>query len=109
MVAAIGTFKFDDLEENICLLLLEEALKAPIEARFCSKELPIITNNSMNFFSATKYISLLQGGFFNWSARFSVLSGLVKLYLPCIAFFSVPKVFFFLQVLARLCAVETDV
>ena len=46
--AAIET-KFDDLEENIRLLLLEEALKAPIEARCCSKEFPIITNNNMNF------------------------------------------------------------
>ena len=46
--AAIET-KFDDLEENIRLLLLEEALKAPIEARCCSKEFPIITNKNMNF------------------------------------------------------------
>ena len=46
--AAIET-KFDDLEENIRLLLLEEVLKAPIEARCCSKEFPIITNNNMNF------------------------------------------------------------
>ena len=94
MVAAMGTYKFDDLEENICLLLLKEAFKAPIEARCCSKEFPIITNNSMNFFSATKYVSL---------------SELEKLFLPCLAFLSVPKVFFFLQILARLCAVETDV
>ena len=96
MVAAIGTFKFDDLEENICLLLLKEAFKAPIVARCCSKEFPIITNNNMNFCQPRKYVSLS-------------LSGLVKLLLPCLAFLSVPKVFFFLQILARLCAVETDV
>ena len=47
MVAAIETLKLDDLEENICLLLLEEALKAPKEALRCSMESPIITNNSM--------------------------------------------------------------
>ena len=94
MVAAIETLKLDDLEENICLLLLEEALKAPIEARCCSKEFPIITNNNMNFCQPRKYVSL---------------SGLVKLLLPCLDFLSVPKVFVFLQIFARLCAVETDV
>ena len=81
--AAIGTFRLDDLEENIRLLLLEEALKAPIEARCCSKKFPIITNNNMNFCQPRKYVSLS-------------LSGLLKLLLPCLAFLSVPKVFFFL-------------
>ena len=47
--AAIGKVKFDNLEENTHLPLLEEALKAPIEARCCSKEFPIITYNNMNF------------------------------------------------------------